>query len=150
MAALIAIIPGVMTNRSPFSWSSLSLVAFIVAVAVGNASVAAADPIRGPSPLPTRLQPRMTLAMADKDDEPPPIVREDPDDDQRRQKIRQENQRQKDLSETPAYKRWWFWVAVGAIVVTGVVVGATLAKPDAKRPDACTKDVLACFGDGRN
>ena len=138
-----------MTSPRPPSWSFLSVVALLVAVAVGNASVAAADPGYGPSPLPARLQPRVLLSMADKDDEPPPIVREDPDDNERRQKVREEKQKQQDLAETPAYKRWWFWAAVGAIVVTGVVVGVTLAKPDAKRPDACTKDVLGCFGDGR-
>jgi hypothetical protein len=29
---------------------------------------------------------------------------------------------------TPVYKKWWFWTAVGAVVIAGVVAGVALSR----------------------
>jgi hypothetical protein len=36
--------------------------------------------------------------------------------------------------QRPAWKRWWFWTGVGAVVVGGVVATALLTRPDVRPP----------------
>jgi hypothetical protein len=37
----------------------------------------------------------------------------------------------------PAYKRWWFWTGIGAVVAGGVVTGILLSKKSAPKSPGC-------------
>jgi hypothetical protein len=41
----------------------------------------------------------------------------------------------------PAYKRWWFWTGIGAVVAGGVVTAVVLSSKSAPKSPACTTGV---------
>lgn len=90
-----------------------------------------------------------SLALAG-DEEPPPMVMSDNEADERKVKAAEAKEKQKEIDDLPAYKRWWFWAAAAAVVGTAVIVGVAVAKPANNPPKACGGDSnLGCFGAGR-
>lgn len=49
-----------------------------------------------------------------------------------------ESQAEEHASPAPMYRRWWFWVTVGAVAVTGVTVAIVMAKRDPTEVPAST------------
>lgn len=55
----------------------------------------------------------------------------------------------RELDETPAYKKWWFWALTAVVVGGTVALGKWAAKPTTQPAHSCAPGTVACFGDGR-
>jgi hypothetical protein len=90
---------------------------------------------------PNLLQPS-PRALAQGDSEDPPLKRrETPVVKQEPEKV--------ELDQPPLYKKWWFWALTAAVVGGVVTVGVLSNQPAKSYPHACPVGSVLCFGDGR-